>query len=62
ELATTIVRDCFGLFLIFVRINYRIYQVQLVKTTNCENYAPDASVAFSSGMIKSGLSLVVRII
>ncbi|UQB60764.1 PTS sugar transporter subunit IIA [Lactiplantibacillus plantarum] len=25
ELATTIVRDCFGLFLIFVRINYRIY-------------------------------------
>ncbi|MDN6825074.1 MAG: hypothetical protein L0L96_04130 [Lactiplantibacillus plantarum] len=37
-----------------------IFKVQLVKTTNCENYAPDASVAFSSGMIKSGLSLVVR--
>ncbi|MCW6149544.1 hypothetical protein LDK45_16110, partial [Lactiplantibacillus plantarum] len=28
ELATTIVRDCFGLFLIFVRINYRIYQIE----------------------------------
>nr|WP_267924710.1 replication initiation protein RepA [Levilactobacillus brevis] len=28
ELATTIVRDCFGLFLIFVRINYRIYQIK----------------------------------
>nr|WP_222843297.1 hypothetical protein [Lactiplantibacillus plantarum] len=39
-----------------------IFKVQLVKTTNFENYAPDATVAFSSGMIKSGLSLVVRII
>ena len=28
ELATTIVRDCFGLFLIFVRINYRIYHLK----------------------------------
>ncbi|MCT3276690.1 hypothetical protein EFP05_05805, partial [Lactiplantibacillus pentosus] len=34
ELTTTIVRDCFGPFFIFVRINYRICHKSFINVSN----------------------------
>nr|WP_262344801.1 transposase [Lactiplantibacillus plantarum] len=55
ELATTIVRDCFGLFLIFVRINYRIYPFK----KNLEVILNASETGYSNGPVE-GMNRMIK--